>query len=352
LSSAFQHNKKWNFRLKILLPCMIMVLFILDVSLGSVSIPLEQIMSAIFLGETEKASWLHIIREFRLPKALTALLAGAGLAISGLQMQTLFRNPMAGPYVLGISSGASLGVALVVLASYSLGGLFVELSMGSWVVVLASSTGSFLVLLAVIALSTRIRDSISLLIIGLMFGSVAGAVVSVLKFFSEAKQLQIYLIWTFGSLSGLNWDELYILSILLVVGLLLSVYLIKPLNTLLLSENYAQSMGVNIRRIRILIVISTSLLAGGVTAFCGPIAFIGLAVPHLTRLLFNTSDHKVLIPAVSMSGVIIMLLCDIVSQLPGSQYILPINAITSLIGAPVVIWLILSKGGIQTSFGR
>ncbi len=338
--------------LVVVLPLVILCLFTLNISLGSVSIPFDQLFSAIFMGETEKSSWLHIIWQFRLPKACTAILVGAGLSISGLQMQTLFRNPLAGPYVLGISSGASLGVALVVLASHSVGFFFQGLGPGSWLIVLASSTGSFLVLLAVVALSVKIKDSVSLLIIGLMFGSVTGAVVSVLQFFSEAKQLQLYLVWTFGSLGGLDWSELLILTLVLLVGLSITLFLIKPLNTLLLSENYAQSMGVNIKKTRLLIVVSTSLLAGSITAFCGPIAFVGLAVPHLTRLLFNTSDHKILVPAVTLSGIIVMLLCDIVSQLPGSQYVLPINAITSLIGAPVVIWLILSKGGIQTSFGR
>ena len=352
MSDTTRYSKRWGFKLTVILPAIIFCLFALDISLGSVSIPMDQLLSAIFIGETEKSSWLHIVWQFRLPKAFTAVLVGAGLAISGLQMQTLFRNPLAGPYVLGISSGASLGVALVVLASHSMGFFFQGLGPGNWLIVLASSAGSFLVLLAVVALSVKIKDSVSLLIIGLMFGSVTGAVVSVLQFFSEAEQLQLYLVWTFGSLGGLDWNELLILGLVLITGLLITLSLIKPLNTLLLSENYAQSMGVNIKKTRLLIVISTSVMAGSITAFCGPIAFIGLAVPHLTRLMFNTSDHKILVPAVTLSGIIVMLVCDIVSQLPGSQYVLPINAITSLIGAPVVIWLILSKGGIQTSFGR
>ena len=336
----------------ILLPIAVLILVILNISLGSVDIPLLQVTKALFGAETDKVSWYNIIWEFRIPKAFTAILAGATLATSGLQMQTLFRNPLAGPYVLGISSGASLGVAIIVLASYSFGGIVMASYLGSWGVVLAASTGSGMVLLAVLALSLRVNDSMTLLIIGLMFGSLAGAIVSVLQFFSDAQQLQLYLIWTFGSLSGLDWNELYILTVISFAGLLVSFYQAKSLNTLLLGESYAQSMGINVKRARILIVISTSLMAGSITAFCGPIAFIGLAVPHLTRLIFNTANHKVLIPAVALSGMIIMLTCDIISQLPGSQYILPINAITSLVGAPVVIWVILSKGGIKTSFSR
>ncbi|TRX55535.1 iron ABC transporter permease [Fulvivirga sp. M361] len=351
MQKSFPYTK-WTFQLGILLPTLVIILLILDVSLGSVNIPLLQIVKALLGAETDKVSWQNIIWEFRMPKAFTAILAGATLAVSGLQMQTLFRNPLAGPYVLGISSGASLGVALVVLASYSLGSIFNTSLLGDWIVVLAASTGSGVVLMAVLALSLKVKDSMTLLIIGLMFGSLAGAIVSVLQFFSEAQQLQIYLIWTFGSLGGLDWNELYLLAVLCGLGLLIAFYLSKPLNTLLMGESYAQSMGINVKKVRILIVVSTSLMAGSVTAFCGPIAFIGLAVPHLTRILFNTANHKVLIPAVALSGMIIMLTCDIVSQLPGSQYILPINAITSLIGAPVVIWVILSKGGIKTSFSR
>ena len=336
----------------IVLPIAVLILVILNISLGSVDIPLLQVTKALFGAETDKVSWYNIIWEFRIPKAFTAVLAGATLTTSGLQMQTLFRNPLAGPYVLGISSGASLGVAIIVLASYSFGGIVIASYLGSWGVVLAASIGSGMVLLAVLALSLRVNDSMTLLIIGLMFGSLAGAIVSVLQFFSDAQQLQLYLIWTFGSLSGLDWNELYILTVISLAGLLISFYQAKSLNTLLLGESYAQSMGINVKRARILIVISTSLMAGSITAFCGPIAFIGLAVPHLTRLIFNTANHKVLIPAVALSGMIIMLTCDIISQLPGSQYILPINAITSLVGAPVVIWVILSKGGIKTSFSR
>lgn len=348
----FTSNRSIFFKVVIILPVVILILFLFNISLGSVSIPLPEVAKALFTGSAEKESWLNIILHFRLPKALTALLAGAALGVSGLQMQTLFRNPLAGPYVLGISSGASLGVALVVLLNYSVIGIFTSLQLNNWVVIIASSIGSFIVLICVSIVSLKVRDSMTLLIVGLMFGSIAGAAVSVLQFFSDAKQLQIYMVWTFGSLGGLGWDELKILCFFIVIGLLISVISFKPLNTLLLSENYARTMGLNVTKARILIILSTSLLAGGITAFCGPIAFIGLAVPHLTRLVFNTSDHKVLIPAVALSGIIIMLFCDTVAQLPSFQSVLPINAVTSLIGAPVVIWLIVSTGGIKNSFHR
>ncbi|MTI21430.1 iron ABC transporter permease, partial [Fulvivirga sp. RKSG066] len=327
-----------------------LVLFLLDISLGSVLIPIDDVVSILLGDETQKTSWKNIILKFRLPRAATAIAVGAGLAISGLQMQTLFRNPLAGPFVLGISSGASLGVALLMLSGSVITSSFFISDLGNWLVVGAASAGSGLVLLLVVAVSVRVRDSMTLLIIGLMFGSLTGAIVSLLQYFSTGDEIQLYLFWTFGSLGGLSTNELTVLGTIIMAGLLLAAFLIKPLNAFLLSENYARSMGVNIKRSRLLIIISTSLLAGSITAFCGPIAFIGLAVPHLTRLLFDTSDHKILIPAVALTGVIIMLICDIISQVPGSQNILPINAITSLLGAPVVIWIILHKGSMKNTF--
>jgi len=341
---------KYNLKLTVWLPLCILILFFLDISLGSVYIPAEDIFYILTGNEVSESSWSIIITKFRLPRALTAIAVGAGLAISGLQMQTLFRNPLAGPFVLGISSGASLGVALLMLA----GGLFTSSvlvsDIGNWVVVMAASLGSALVLLLVVAVSVKVRDSMALLIIGLMFGSLTGAIVSVLQYFSTGDEIQVYLFWTFGSLGGLNPSELSTLIFIVLIGLLLSIFLIKPLNALLLSENYALSMGVDIKKSRLIIIASTSLLAGSITAFCGPIAFIGLAVPHLARLVFNTSDHKILLPAVGLTGIIVMLTCDIISQIPGFDTILPINAITSLLGAPVVIWIILSKGNLKNSF--
>jgi iron complex transport system permease protein len=342
-------NNSYKTKLLIWLPLAILGLFILNISLGSIHIPFDQIIRVLSGGGADKASWTNIILNFRLPKAFAAIAVGAGLSISGLQMQTLFRNPLAGPFVLGISSGASLGVALLLLTGISLTGVgFVNFS--GWLVVLAASAGSAFVLLLVMSVSLRVQDSMTLLIIGLMFGSLTGAIVSILQYFSTGEEVQVYLFWTFGSLGGLNWNEVFILLFILTFGIALSVFLTKPLNALLLSENYAKSMGLNVKNVRLLIILSTSLLAGSITAFCGPIAFIGLAVPHLTRLLFNTSNHKILIPSVAMTGAIVMLICDIVAQIPGSDMILPINAITSLLGAPVVIWIILRRGSMKNTF--
>ncbi len=316
---------------------------VLNISLGSVSIPFTTIWKGIFGGEIPKASWEHIIFQYRIPKALTAVLVGSGLGVSGLLIQTLFRNPMAGPFVLGISSGASLGVALLILGSTSMGGFLGGILVSKWSLVLASSLGSFLVLTIVLTVAIRIRDTMALLIIGLMFGSMTGAIVSVLAYFTPAEGIQQYVFWEFGSLGNLSWSELTIFATIFGVGMLLSILMIKALNTLLLGENYARSLGTNLKKTRITLILATSLLAGSVTAFAGPIAFVGLAIPHLTRLFFNTSNHKVLLPAVIGLGSIIMLLCDSIAQLPTSSYTLPINAITALFGAPVVIWLLVRK---------
>lgn len=312
--------------------------FLVNISLGSVSIPLSEIFES-FIGVSDN----YIIQNYRLPKAITAILVGSGLGVSGLLMQTLFRNPLAGPFVLGISSGASLGVAMVILGAGVFGGVFTALLVSKWSVVIAASLGSFVVLLAVLAVSTKVRDTMAILIIGLMFGSITAAVVSVLSYFSSAEQLQQYIFWGFGSLGNLSWNEIIIFSLIYCIGLLLSVVSIKGLNTLLLGENYAKSLGLNIKQSRLTIIIATSLLAGTITAFAGPIAFIGLAIPHMVRQVFTTSNHKILLPAVLLFGAIVMLICDSIAQLPTSDYFLPINAITSLIGAPVVIWLLVRK---------
>jgi len=321
----------------------LLVCFFVNISLGSVSIPLKSIFNSLIGNATEQDTWQYIIQNYRLPKALTAIIVGSGLGISGLLMQTLFRNPLAGPFVLGISSGASLGVALVILGSGIFGGILASLLVSKWGVVIAASLGSFLVLLAVLAVSLKVRDTMAILIIGLMFASITAAIVSVLSYFGSAEQLQQYIFWGFGSLGNLNWEDLTILLIIYPIGILLATFSIKSLNTLLLGENYAKSLGLNIKQSRLIIIIATSLLAGTITAFTGPIAFIGLAIPHITRQVFNTSNHKVLLPAVFLFGAIVMLICDSISQLPNSDYTLPINAITSLVGAPVVIWLLVRK---------
>jgi iron complex transport system permease protein len=335
-----QTNYKLTF---IFLLIILLVCFIGNISLGSVSISWSEIVDSFLAKSSDYSNKEYIIQDFRLPKAFTAILVGSGLGISGLLMQTLFRNPLAGPFVLGISSGASLGVALVILGSGLFGGVFATLLISKWSIVIAASLGSFLVLLAVLAVSSKVRDTMAILIIGLMFGSITAAVVSVLSYFSTAEQLQQYIFWGFGSLGNLSWSELGIFFVIYCVGILLTIFSIKGLNTLLLGENYAKSLGLNIKQSRLLIILATSLLAGTITAFAGPIAFIGLAIPHITRQIFNTSNHKILLPAVFLLGAIVMLICDSIAQLPTSDYTLPINAITSLIGAPVVIWLLVRK---------
>lgn len=336
------HNTNTYKRSYTLLILILIVCFFANISLGSVSIPITEIIKSLF-GNITNESWQYIIINYRLPKAFTAILVGSGLGISGLLMQTLFRNPLAGPFVLGISSGASLGVAIIILGASFLGTAFTGLLVSKWSVVIAASLGSFLVLLAVLTVSSKVKDTMAILIIGLMFGSITSAVVSVLSYFSSAEKLQQYIFWGFGSLGNLSWYELLIFFIIYAFGFLLSILSIKALNSLLLGENYAKSLGLNIKQNRLIIIIATSLLAGTITAFTGPIAFIGLAIPHITRQIFPTSDHKILLPAVFLFGAIVMLICDSIAQLPTSDYTLPINAITSLIGAPVVIWLLVRK---------
>lgn len=306
-------------------------------------IPLKDVIQTLLGDESIKESWQYIIVNYRVPKALVAILVGAGLGVSGLLMQTLFRNPLAGPYVLGLSSGASLGVAIVILGASLIGGILAQFLVTKWSLIIASSGGSFLVLLAVVIVSSRVKDTMAILIIGLMFASVTAALVSVLSYFSTAEELQRYIFWSFGSLGNLTWNELTILLTAFIVGIGLTIYSIKPLNILLLGDNYAQSLGLNIKKHRFVLILATSILAGSITSFVGPIAFVGLAVPHLTKLYFDTSNHKVLVPAVILSGSILLLLCDSISQLPMSEFTLPINAVTSLFGAPVVIWLLIRK---------
>ncbi|WP_179348812.1 FecCD family ABC transporter permease [Winogradskyella pacifica] len=326
-----------------LLAFALLVCFVVNISLGSISIPLKSIFGSFFGSVESSSNWNVIIMDYRLPKAITAIMVGSGLGISGLLMQTLFRNPLAGPFVLGISSGASLGVALVILGSGLFGGLFATALITKWSIVIAASLGSFLVLLAVLAVSNKVRDTMAILIIGLMFGSITAAIVSVLSYFSSAEQLQQYIFWGFGSLSNLSWSELLIFFCIYAIGLILSVASIKGLNSLLLGDNYAKSLGLNLKQTRFIIIVATSLIAGTITAFAGPIAFIGLAIPHLTRQIFKTTNHKILLPAVFLFGGIVMLICDTIAQVPNSDYTLPINAITALVGAPVVIWLLVRQ---------
>ncbi len=321
-----------------LLIILVVVLFFLSLMYGTVNIPFESVIDAVNNEVGTKKSWLFIIQEFRLPKAITAIFAGSGLALSGLLMQTLFRNPLAGPYVLGISNGASLGVATLVLSGGMIFGFHAD---SSWGTVVMAILGSSVVLVIVMMVSTRIKDNVSLLIIGIMIGSITGAVVSVLQFFSNPEAIQAFLVWTFGSLSGVSWEQLKILVPVIVIGWILAFISQKELNTLLLGNNYAQGLGISIKRSRTIVIISTCLMAGAVTAFSGPIAFLGLAVPHIARATLKTSDHKILIPAVILIGAVLLLSCDIVAQLPGDKNTLPLNAVTAIIGAPVVIWVII-----------
>lgn len=311
--------------------------------MGAVAIPLKEVCNSLLGTTASKSSWEYIIMDYRLPKAIVAILVGMGLAISGLLMQTLFRNPLAGPYVLGLSSGASLGVALVILGSAFLPAFASELVLSSYGIVIASSLGSFLVLVAVLAVAQRLRDTMAILIVGLMFGSLTNALVGTLSYFSTAAQLQKFTFWSLGSLGNLSWTSIVILFVCVMLGLVLSLLSIKPLNSLLLGENYAKSLGLNYTKARFIIILATSILAGSITAFAGPIAFIGLAVPHISKLVFQTSNHLVLFWSTLLFGAMIMLVCDSISQLPNSAIVIPINAITSILGAPIVIWLLIHK---------
>ena len=329
------------------------ILTMLNISLGSVYIPFQKIIATLTGQSIENEGWQNIILQFRLPKAITAILVGSGLGISGLLMQTLFRNPLAGPFVLGISSGASLGVAIAILAGMTFGFSLTQMGIGgSWILTISASLGAIIVLLIVILVSLKVKDSMSLLIIGLMFGSATSAIVTVLQFFSKAESIQAYLIWTFGSLGGVTWQELEVFIPIVLLTVLASFMLSKKLNALLLGDNYARSMGLNINNARLLIIFSTALLAGTITAFCGPIAFIGIAIPHITRLIFNTSNHKILFPMVVLCGAILMLICDIIAQVPGREYTLPINAVTSVFGAPLVIWLVVRRKNFSKTFAK
>ena len=336
----FQNRNSFLFTLLFLL---FLVSVLLNISLGQVSIPVKEVIKSLLGFNSCKETWEYIILNFRLPKAITAILVGIGLSISGLLMQTLFRNPLAGPYVLGLSSGSSLGVAFVILGSGFLPPIIATYLLSSYGIILASCTGSFLVLLLVLLVSQRLRDTMSILIVGLMFSSFTSAIVSVLTYFSSAEELQKFTFWSLGSLGNLSWNSILILTICVSVGLLFSLFSIKSLDALLLGENYAKSLGLNIAKSRRILVLATSILAGSITAFAGPIAFIGLAVPHLSKLLFQTSNHKILFFSTILIGAIIMLFCDTISQMPGSDFTLPINGITSIVGAPIVIWLIISK---------
>lgn len=320
---------------------LLLILFIADISTGSSVVRFRHIIDMLFMGgDTE---WMPILVDFRIPRALTAVIAGVALSLSGLQMQTVFRNPLAGPYVLGISSGASLGVAILILGISGRIGLNAIGFAGNWSIVLAAWIGSGAVLLLIMIVSARVRDIMTVLILGIMFASAISAVVSILQYFSNESMLKAFVVWTMGSLGNLSWVQLRVLLLSVTVGMIISILTVKRLDALMLGEDYAMSLGLNIRSSRLAIFLSTSILAGSVTAFCGPIAFIGIAVPHIARLVLGRSSHRFVVPGSILAGAIIMLASDIISQLPGSDRILPINSVTALIGIPVMMWIIVRK---------
>jgi len=335
-------EKYWKEAL--ILSLILILLFATDVMVGSVRIPLKELWPS-FVGKS--STYADILLQFRLPKALTCVLAGGALATGGLLMQTLFRNPLAGPDVLGLSSGASLVVAILVFVSQANAELSLPFFNNPWSIALGASVGGGLVFILIIAIAHYVRDNTSLLIIGLMVSALTSSLVSVLQYLGKAEDLQTFMIWTLGNVGSTSWNELIVLSIVVLTGMAIAYFSSKSLNTWLLGENYAQGLGMNVRRSRFLIVVSTGLLTGAVTAFCGPIAFVGLAVPHLVRLIIPATNHKILIPSVICGGACLLLLCDLLAQLPGSTQILPLNAITSLIGAPVVIWMIIKSKRIR-----
>ncbi len=330
----------------------LVVMFLTTLAVGSVSIPVEDVVRVLLGHDVARPSWTRIILDFRLPQAITAILAGAGLGVAGLLMQTFFRNPLADPFVLGVSSGASLGVALVVLA---VGGVTTSFLaglglMGDLALAVAASAGAAVVLMIVLFAARRIASGMSLLVLGLLFGYLTSAAVSLLLYFSIPERIQAYITWTFGSFTGVTWGQLVILGPMIAGGLFAAFLLGKPLNALLLGESYAFSMGINLMRARFAILTTTAVLAGTITAFCGPIGFIGIAVPHLCRSLFNTADHHQLTPLTMLVGALVALIAAFAASVPGSNIVLPLNAVTSLIGAPVVIWVLLRRQNIKESF--
>ncbi|MDR9402374.1 MAG: iron ABC transporter permease [Halothece sp. Uz-M2-17] len=329
-----------------LLTFLLLASLLLSLALGSVEIPISEVVKILLGGDPATATWKDIIFQFRLPKALTAAFSGGGLAVSGFLIQTLFRNPLAGPSLLGINAGASLGVAIVVLTvgTSSSSALLTGLGLSEDIsIVMAASFGAAAAMGLVMIVAQRLRSNLALLIFGLMFGYTTTALVRILLHFSLVERLQAYLSWTFGSFSGVTWSQMQIFIPILLLGLVIAQGLASPLNLLLLGEEHALSLGLAIHSTRTLIIISVALLAGTVTAFCGPIAFLGIAVPHLCRSVFHTLDHRLLIPANALMGAILALFADSLAQMPGYDVVLPLNAVTALLGAPIVTWLILRR---------
>ena len=319
------------------------MLFAMNLIVGSVRIPLADVCDILFDKFDGKESWKYIIMENRLPQALTAMLCGASLAVCGLMLQTAFRNPLAGPDVFGISSGAGLGVAIVMLF---LGGsvsttLF---TVSGFLAILTSAfIGAIVVTMIILFLSTMVRNSVLLLIVGLMVGYVSSSAVALLNFFASEEGVKSYMIWSMGNFGGVSMDHMLLFALLCLVGIIASIFLIKPLNIMLLGTQYAESLGINIRQIRNLLLVTVGLLTAVTTAFCGPVSFIGLAIPHISRLLFHTDNHQILLPGTVLTGAVIALFCNLICYLPGELGIIPLNAVTPLIGAPVIIYVIIKR---------
>lgn len=340
-----QKNKSNSFFLFITLLLILgVLLFLIDVFLGSVSIPVKSIINILFFNNQEKESWELIILHSRLPKALAAILCGAALSVSGLKMQSLFKNPLAGPYILGISSGAGLGVAIFIMGV----GIFgISLSnhplFSNYGLLISSILGSSFVLSILLAAIIRIKDIMTVLILGIMIGSIVTAFISIIQYFSPDAQLKSFVLWTMGDLSSVTLNQLKFFAPTVFIGLIGSFLLSKKLNLYLLGEEYAKSLGLNVKQTQFLTIIITAVLAGSVTAYCGPIGFIGIVVPHFARLISKSSDHKKLIPLSILIGINVLLLADIISSVPRNETILPINAITSFIGIPFIIWIIFKN---------
>ncbi len=339
---AYKSNRSGRIVLFASLTILLIALFVLDLFLGSVRIPVADVFK-ILMGQGDNEVWQTIVNDFRLPKAIAAVLVGSALSVSGLQMQTVFRNPLAGPYVLGISSGAGLGVAIMVLGASALGFGNASGMLTGFSLVGAAWLGALLVLMVILAVSLRVKDIMTILILGMMFGSAASALVSILQYSGSEPMIKAFVIWTMGSLQSVAGVHLGIFSASVAVGLLLSLASIRILNVMLLGVSYSKTVGLNITVARVVIFASTGLLAGAVTAFCGPIGFIGIAVPHVARMLFKTSSHGVLLPGVLVLGSAVMLFCDIVSQLPGLDRTLPLNSVTALLGIPIVIYVVFKN---------
>lgn len=336
-----RHRNTRAIRVLLLFTLLVPLFFLLDLLIGSYYISIPDILKAIFRSENADSQVILIINNFRIPKALTAILAGAALSVAGLQMQTIFRNPLAGPYILGVSSGASLGVALLVLGTGGLlGGSIVSVA-SSWGIVAAAWIGSGLILLLIIAISARIKEIMTILILGILISSAISAIVNILQYFSNESMLKSFVIWTMGSLGSVTNVQLAVLFPSVLIGILIAFLSSKFLDAFLLGENYARSMGMNIRFARMMVFLSTALLAGSITAFCGPIGFIGIAVPHIARMALQTARHSLLVPGTILIGALMMLISDIISQLPGSESTLPVNSVTALLGIPIVIWIII-----------